>query len=310
MRNPRLEFDARIADAWRDHHRDLLSVAFRVLGSVAEAEDAVQEGFTRLVRQDLDDIDDVRAWLTVVVTRLCFDRLRSADVQRRNPADPPVLEARPSRELDPADRITLDDEVRMALHVVMTQLTPAERIAFVLHDVFSYSFDAISEIVGRSPSACRQLASRARRTINPSDVDRSPGEAADAHRVAEQFITACSTGDLDGMIALMDPDCTSHVDIGVEVGETIVLPGYGERRHHAPVTGREAIARRALRFNGPGSSITLLAVPGVGKPTVVGVHDGRVVSFITLTVRGGLIQHAHAVLDPAKLADLNLVLDT
>ena len=305
-----LEFDARLGRAWRDDHRFLLNVAFRVLGSISEAEDAVQEAFARLVDQDVDDIDDVRGWLTVVVSRFCFDRLRSADRQRRSAASLDALEPLPARDMDPADRITLDDEVRLALHIVMTQLTPAERVAFVLHDVFSCSFDAISEILGRSPAACRQLASRARRTINPTAAGRSTADAADAHRVAEQLITACSTGDFEGMLALMDPDCSSHVDIGVAVGEVVDLRGYGERRHGPPVTGREAIARIAMRYNGPGSSITLLSVPGTGKPTVVGVHDGRVVSFVTLTVRGGRITHADAVLDPGKLADLNLVLDT
>ena len=311
MRTSRqFEFDGRLGRVWRDDHRYLLNVAFRVMGSISEAEDAVQEAFARLVQQDLDEIDDMRAWLTVVVTRVCFDRLRSADRQRRSPADPHDLEPHPARDMDPADRITLDDEVRMALHVVMTQLTPAERVAFVLHDVFSYSFDAISEIVGRSPASCRQLASRARRTISPGDAGGSSEEAIDAHRVAEQFIASCSTGDLDGMLALMDPDCSSHVDIGVAVGETIDLPGYGQRRHHRPAPGREAMARAAMRFNGPGSSITLLALPGVGMPAVVGLHEGRVVIFMTLTVRDGLITHGDVVLDPAKLADLNFVLGT
>jgi RNA polymerase sigma-70 factor (ECF subfamily) len=192
----------------------------------------------------------------------------------------------------------------------MTQLTPAERVSFVLHDVFSYSFDAISEILGRSPAACRQLASRARRTINPGDATQSSAEAADAHRVAEQFIAACSTGDFDGMLALMDPECTSNVDIGVAVGEMVDLPGYGRRRHAPQAVGREAMARIALRFNGPGSSVTLLSLPVVGRPAIVGVHDGRVVILTTITVREGLLTHADTVLDPAKLADLNLVLDT
>jgi RNA polymerase sigma-70 factor (ECF subfamily) len=304
------ELDSRLGRAMRDDHRYLLNVAFRVLGSISEAEDAVQEAFARLVDQNLDEIDDVRGWLTVVVTRLCFDRLRSADRQRRSATATDALERRPSREMDPADRITLDDEVRMALHVVMTQLTPAERIAFVLHDVFSYTFDAISEILGRSPAACRQLASRARRTINPTDVGRSSVEAVAADRVAEQFITACSTGDFEGMLAVMDPDCSGNADTGVAVGEIVDLPAYGEpRRHGPPVFGREALARIAMHYNGPGSSITLLSVPGVGKPMVVGLHDGEVVIFITVTVREGLITHADVVLDPSKLADLNLVLD-
>ena len=311
MDEPReMEFDARLGSAWRDDHRFLLNVAFRILGSVSEAEDAVQEAFARLVDQDLDTIDDVRGWLTVVVTRLCFDRLRSADRQRRSRTALDDLEPLRAREMDPADRITLDDEVRLALHVVMTQLTPAERIAFVLHDVFSYSFDDIGEILGRTPAACRQLASRARRTIDPNEAGRASVDASEGHRVAEQFITACSTGDFDGMLALMDPECTSHVDIGVEVGEVVNLPGYGERRHGPPATSPEAIARIALRFNGPGSGVTLLALPVAGKPTVVGLRDGRVVIFLTLTVRDGRLLHAEAVLDPAKLADLNLVLDT
>ena len=114
------------------------------------------------MEQHLDEIADMRGWLTVVVSRVCFDRLRSADRQRRSPTTLHDLDPLPAREMDPADRITLDDEVRLALHIVMTQLTPSERIAFVLHDVFSYSFDAISEILGRSPAARRQLASRAR----------------------------------------------------------------------------------------------------------------------------------------------------
>jgi RNA polymerase sigma-70 factor (ECF subfamily) len=304
------EFDARLGRAWGEDRRYLLNVAFRVLGSISEAEDAVQEAFARLVDRDLDEIDDVRGWLTVVVSRLCFDRLRSADRQRRSGTPLHDLDLPQTPGMDPVDRITLDGEVRLALHIVMTQLTPAERIAFVLHDVFSYSFDAVSEILGRSPAACRQLASRARRTINPTGTGPDRADDADAHRVAEQFITACSTGDFEGLLALIHPDCTSTIDIGVAVGETVDLPGYGKRQHAPPVVGREAMARIGLHFNGPGSSITLLSVPGVGKPSVVGVHDGRVAIFTTLTVRGGLLTHADTVLDPNKLAELNLVLDT
>lgn len=311
MGEPReLEFDARLGRAWRDDHRYLLNVAFRILVSISEAEDAVQEAFARLVDQNLDAIDDVRGWLTVVVSRLCFDRLRSADRQRRSSTALDDLDPIPARDMDPADRITLDDEVRLALHVVMTQLTPAERIAFVLHDVFSYSFDAISDILGRSPAACRQLASRARRTINPMDAVPSSADATEAHRVAEQFITACSTGDFDGMLALMDPDCSSTIDIGVAVGEVVDLPGYGQRRHRPPVADREGMARIALGYNGPDSGVTLLSLPVVGKPTVVGLKEGRVVIFTTLTVRDGRLVHADTVLDPEKLAELNLVLDT
>jgi RNA polymerase sigma-70 factor (ECF subfamily) len=307
--HPSREVESRLGRALRDDHRYLLNVAFRVLGSVSEAEDAVQEGFARLVETDLVEIDDVRGWLTVVVTRLCLDRLRSADRQRRSPSGLEALDRPATGTVDPSDRITLDDEVRLALQIVMTQLTPAERVAFVLHDVFSYSFEAVGEILGRTPAACRQLASRARRTITPRARGTSPGQAADASRVAEQFITTCSTGDFDGMLALMAPDCVSSVDTGVTVGEMMDLPGYGKRRH-APPTDREGVVRIALRYNGPGSSVVLLAVPGIGRPAVVGVKDGRVVLLMTFTTRDGLITSTHAVLDPRKLADLALVLDT
>jgi hypothetical protein len=134
--------------------------------------------------------------------------------------------------------------------------------------------------------------------------------ATAAHRVAEQLIVACSTGDFEGMLGLMDPDCSARVDVGVAVGERVDLPGYGERRHRPPVIGREAIARIAVGYNGADSAITLLSLPGIGKPTVVGLHDGRVVIVATLTVSDGRITHADAVLDPKKLADLYLVLDT
>jgi RNA polymerase sigma-70 factor (ECF subfamily) len=305
-----VEFDSRLGRAWHDDHRYLLNVAFRVLGSVSEAEDAVQEAFARLVDRDLDEIDDVRGWLTAVVTRLCFDRLRSADRRRRSLKSLHDVEPPPARDMDPADRITLDDEVRLAMHTVMAQLTPAERVAFVLHDVFSYSFDAISGILGRSPAACRQLASRARRTISPNATDLSAVAAADAHRVAELFIAACSSGDLERMLAVMHPDCSGHVDTGAAVGELVDLPRLGTVGQGPTVLGREAVARLTLLYNGPGTSITLLSVPSLRKPTAIGLHEGRVVVHFTMTVDDGLITRGDVVLDPDKLADLNLVLDT
>jgi RNA polymerase sigma-70 factor (ECF subfamily) len=306
------ELDPRLDRATRDDRRYLLNIAFRVLGSISEAEDAVQEAFTRLAERDPEEIHDLRGWLTVVVSRLCLDRIRSADRQRRSTTALHDLEPPAARDIDPADRITLDDEVRLALHIVMTQLSPAERVAFVLHDVFGCSFDAISEIVGRSPAACRQLASRARRTINPTDEGRTTVGAADAHRVAEQFLTACTTGDFEGMLAVMDPDCSGYADTGVAVGEIVDLPAFGPRRRHgAPVIGRKAIARLVLHYYGPDSSITLLSLPAIGRPTLVGMHDGRVVSFITVNVNDeGRITHADVVVDPAKLTNLNRVLDT
>src|SRR5881227_2391034 len=159
--------DERLAEAWRDHRQYVLDVAYRMLGSVTDAEDVVQETFARLLRAE-DEIADVRGWLVVVATRLCLDQLRSARAKREAYVGPwlpePVVESA-GAPVDPADRITLDDSVRMAMLVVLERLTPAERAAFVLHEVFRFSFDDVSTIVGRSPEACRQLASRARRRI-------------------------------------------------------------------------------------------------------------------------------------------------
>src|SRR4051812_17115845 len=155
----------RIEAAWRDDRAYLTAIASRVLSDPSEAEDVVQDGFARLAVQPVEEIQDLRGWLVVVVRRLALDRLGSAYRRLSVPGDPHTLEQQTPepRAPDPADRITLDDEVRRALGVVLDQLSPAERAAFLLHDVFGISFDRIAEFVGRTPSACRQLASRARR---------------------------------------------------------------------------------------------------------------------------------------------------
>src|SRR5919197_2598110 len=197
-----------VADAWRAHHRYVLDVAYRLLGSVSEAEDVVQEAFARLFYRAGDEIEDVRGWLVVVATRLGLAPLRSSRVKRESSVGAwlpePVIE---SDLVDPADRITLDDSVRMALLVVLERLTPAERAAFVLHDVFGFSFEAVGEIVGRSPAACRQLASRARRHVQaetgPARFTVAPAEQ---RLVAERFIAACAGGDLEALMQLLDPD--------------------------------------------------------------------------------------------------------
>jgi RNA polymerase sigma-70 factor (ECF subfamily) len=160
--------DDRLAAIWDEHRRYVLDVAYRMLGSITDAEDVVQETFARLLAADLDTIEDVRGWLVVVATRLCLDQLRSARAKRESYVGPwlpePVIEPADA-SIDPADRITLDDSVRMAMLVVLERLTPAERAAFVLHDVFRFSFDDVARIVGRTTEASRQLASRARKRI-------------------------------------------------------------------------------------------------------------------------------------------------
>ena len=286
------DVDVELGRAWRDHRRHLLDVAFRTLGNLNEAEDAVQEAFTRLVRADLDQIDDLGGWLVVVVSRLCLDKLRS---QRRHPTSPDAsLGDRPAvAAVDPADRVTLDDNVRIALHVMLERLSPAERTAFVLHDVFRYPFDAIAEIVGRTPAACRQLASRARRTIaaDAGAPSRFRVESAEERLVAEQFIAACTTGDLDGLLAILDPDVAGVADVGGAVGVVTV-------------TGSAAVARQTLRFFGPDTSTTMLSLPAGDHAGIVALRDSRVFALITLTVREGRVEHIDGLVDPTKLAPI------
>src|SRR3954447_25753062 len=209
------EHDTYLDTAWREHHQALLDVAYRVLGSMSEAEDAVQEAFSRLMRADRAAIRDVRGWLVVVTSRICLDQLGSARAPREAYVGTwlpePLLSYSPGNgtTADPADRITLDESVRMALLVVLEQLTPPERVAFILHDVFQLPFEAIGEVVGRSPAAARQLASRARRRVADADAGRPARftvDAAEERAVADRFLAAAQGGDLDALTELLAPD--------------------------------------------------------------------------------------------------------
>lgn len=195
------EFD----DIWRLHRRRALDVAYRMLGSLTEAEDIVQEAFSRLLGQNIDEIDDPERWLVTVTSRLCLDHLRSARIQRESyvgPWRPEPLVQYEGASSDPADRVTLDDTIRMALMIVLDRLTPAERASFILHDVFKIPFEEVGQILGRSTAACRQLASRARRrlggevpTIGSRESPRHPRPTDDHRMVVEGFVAACNQGD-------------------------------------------------------------------------------------------------------------------
>jgi RNA polymerase sigma-70 factor (ECF subfamily) len=281
--------DDRIADVWRAEHRHLLDIAFRMLGDLREAEDAVQEAFIRLVRSGLDGVDDARGWLTVVVGRICIDMMRSARVRppASGGADPSESAATTP---DPADRITLDDAVRTALLVVLERLTPAERTAFVLHDVFQLDFETVGTIVGRSAAASRQLASRARRHVSAdAGRDWAPVAPAEHRRVTEGFITACSGGDLQGLLALLDPDVAGDGSPGGWV------PAF------KPITGAERVAPNLLRLFGPASGFTLVSTQLRGQPAVVASRDRQVAAVLLFELQGDRIHHIHAVGDPAAL---------
>jgi RNA polymerase sigma-70 factor, ECF subfamily len=289
--------DPRIAEAWRDHRRRLMDVAYRMLGSVSDAEDAVQEAYARLMRNGVDGIDDVRGWLVTVTSRLCLDQLRSAHSRRTSYVGPwlpePVVDA-PTLGIDPADRITLDDSVRMALLVVLEQLSPAERTAFVLHDVFQMSFDEVASIVGRSSAACRQLASRARRHIeSEGEHTRFQVDAAEQRRLVERFAAAANSGDLEALLEVLDPDVAGDADSGG------LVPGAARRAR----VGRDHVATNLLR-NVTGRGVEFRVADINGEPGVVGVYDGRIVAAVVLFTRNGLIHHIHAILNPQKLAHL------
>jgi RNA polymerase sigma-70 factor (ECF subfamily) len=287
--------DQEFSDAWTEHRVYLVDLAFRMLGNIQDAEDVVQDAFGRLLARDIDSIDDIRGWLVVVVSRLCLDQLRSARVrheERHSDFDDELqTTSAPPAAIDPADRVTLDDSIRMALLVVLQQLAPAERAVFVLHDLFRFSFDAIATIVGRTPAACRQLASRARKHIEAeSGPSRFQPDSAEQHMVARKFIAACAGGNLDALLELLDPDVVGDVDLGT---------GMRPRR---PQRGRKRISAGILVFYGPKSGTTLVSQPVNGHAGLMAFRDQQLVGILQLKTRNGLIHDLHAIADPVKLA--------
>lgn len=278
--------------------RSLLAVAYRMLGTVTDAEDAVQEAFVRWYRlsgSERDAIANPAAWLTRVVGRICLDMLGSARARREQyvgewlpepvPAQSPVAA---SVGVDPLDQVTLDDSVSTALLIVLESLTPAERVAFVLHDVFGVPFAEIAQTVGRSPDAVRQLASQARRRVR----ERRPRQAGrDEHdAVAQAFAAATATGDLAALIAVLDPAVVAYADGGGKVSSA--------RR---PVRGADRVARFLLGLPRlqPGAAISP-TLTGDGLAFLVTV-DGRADAVISVAVAAGLVTDVYIVRNPDKL---------
>jgi RNA polymerase sigma-70 factor (ECF subfamily) len=282
MTTPRTDDDT-FDGLWRTHRRRMLQLALRMLSNLGDAEDVVQEAFARLARTDPATLDDVEGWLVVVTGRLCLDRLRS---RRRHPSDPwPGTDgAAPSTPAagtppDPADHVALVDSVTLSMHVVLERLTPAERTTFVLHDVFQLPFEEIGTIVGRSPEACRQLASRARRAVRATAAERRFVLEHDAARVvAERFIAACANGDLDSLVALLDPAVDGTGDV---VAEHLV--------------GAEHVGPGIMRYLGPAAGALLLHVPIDDRAGIVAVRDGRVLALVVLTVTDQRVTHVDAL---------------
>jgi len=289
---------AQIEGLWHSHRRRLLDIGYRMLGSLVDAEDVASEAYARLVATDIDAIDDVAGWLITVTGRLCLDRLRSHESSRRAYIGPwlpePILTIADTAACDPADRVTLDDSVRMALLVVLEQLSPAERTSFVLHDLFGVEFEEIARIVGRSAAACRQLASRARRRIqsNP-EAPRATVDRAELEAVAQRFAHACRAGAIEPLLEVLDPNVIGDFDSGGTV------PGAPLRA----LDGAKSVARVLLHsFSGPGFSFAVEDVNG--DPGVIVRIHGAVAAVIAIGVHDNRIDVIHAIGNPGKLAHL------
>jgi RNA polymerase sigma-70 factor (ECF subfamily) len=279
--------DAQIRGAWTEHRPYLVDMAFRMLGDIGRAEDVVQEAFQRLSQSDFDAIEDARGWLIVVTSRLCLDVIRSARNRRERPVEEPELTERVDlvrmASADPADRVTLDDSVRLALLVVLERLSPAERVAFVLHDIFGVPFDTVAQTVGRPEATCRQLARRARLKLEADEGGRKSVSANEHRVVTDRFIAACASGSFDDLVAVLDPDVTGGVDL---------LPGL-------VVHGAKRVATNLLRYWGEGAS--LVSLPGVDTPGLLAFVDRDVAGLISLTVRNERISEVHVLVTPPAL---------
>ncbi len=278
--------EQQIKEAWAEHRPYLVDMAFRMLGDIGRAEDVVQEAFHRLSQSDFDAIEDARGWLIVVTSRLCLDQIRSARNRHEQPVGGTELAERvegSAAGADPADRITLDDGVRLALLVVLERLSPAERVAFVLHDIFGVPFDAIAETVGRPEATCRQLARRARLKLEAPDGARRAMVSEDEHRsVTDRFIAACSTGSFDDILAVLDPDVSGGADL---------RPGL-------VVHGAENVAGNLLRY---WKHASLVSLPFVDNPCLLAFVDREVAGLIELTVDGARVTKVHVYAQPHTL---------
>ena len=276
-----------IATAWREHRPYLVNLAYQMLGDVGEAEDIAQEAFLRLSNTALDDIDDVRGWLTVVAGRLCLDQLKSARVRLETKLAPEQESALVDVQFaaDPADRVTLDDEVGTALLAVLAHLSPGERVAFVLHDVFAVPFDEIAETVGRPAGTCRQLARRARAKFSAAAPSRIDVIGTDHRRVSEAFISACANGDLAALTGLLDPRVWGSATVLVDPAPPPVVN-----------RGPDDVAVNLMRHLGTGA--TVVAGPP-GEPVLLAFDRGRLFAVIVLTVRDDLVVKIEATADPS-----------
>ncbi|HYH27335.1 MAG TPA: sigma-70 family RNA polymerase sigma factor [Actinomycetota bacterium] len=282
-----------LAQRFQEHRPRLRAVAYRMLGSTSEADDAVQEAWIRLSRSDAAEIDNLEAWLVTVVGRVALNMLRSRKTRREQPLDArllpdPIVDR--ADGIDPEHEALLADSVGLALLVVLETLTPAERLAYVLHDMFSVPFEEIGAILERSPEAARQLASRGRRRIRGAHTTPDADATAQQEEVVEAFLAAARDGDFDALVAVLDPDIVLREDWG---SGTIV-----------EVRGAENVVRRAMAA----SRLGLVGRPALinGAAGWVSLLDGELYAIGALTLDNGRITTMDILLDPARLARLDL----
>jgi RNA polymerase sigma factor (sigma-70 family) len=282
--------------------RQLINLAYRLLGSLADAEDVVQETYARwyaMSRQQQQAIQSPGGWLTKVASRICLDLLGSARARRERYVGEWIPEPLPDRTewidgrlgsttVDPADRVTLDESINMAFLVVLESMTPAERVAFILHDVFGYSFPEVAEIVGRTPAACRQLATSARRRIRASQAPATP--TAQQADIVRDFKQAWQAKDIEALVGVLDPDATAIADGGGLVSAVLL-----------PIEGGDQIARMAVDIAGSVPDLTILERTVNGQPGLVTQQDGVTVTVMAFEVAGDRIKHIWVVRNPEKL---------
>lgn len=281
-----------LAERFEEHRGHLRGVAYRMLGSLSEADDALQDAWLRVSRAGAADVENMRGWLTTVVARIALNKLRSRKRRREESLEAglpdPVIS--PVAALQPEDEALLADSVGLALYVVLDTLSPAERLAFVLHDTFGLAFDEIAPIVSRSPEAARQLASRARRRVRDADVAEPDAEVPAQRRVVDAFFRAAREGDFEGLLRVLDP-------------EVVLRSDFGDRRQLVPplVRGAEAVAENARPV--PGAELVPALVNGTAG--VVVVVKGTPYAVMGFTVRDGRIVAIDAIADPDRVARLS-----
>jgi len=281
-----------LAESFEEQRSRLRAVAYRLLGSTGEADDAVQEAWLRLSRTDADEIENLDGWLTTVVARVSLNMLRSRRTRREEPLGPyipqPILD-RPDQS-DPEHEALLGDSVGLALLVVLETLTPAERLAYVLHDMFGIPFEEVAPIVERSPQATRQLASRARRRIR-DEAPAPDGDVANQWQVVDAFLAAARDGNFEALLEILDPDVVLRADFG---------PVGGSRE----VRGAELVMGQALAYARVGLVIRPVLVNGL--PGAVTTLEGEIFSVGAVTIRGGRIAALDFLADPERLRRLDL----